>query len=175
MTPRRRVAALAALTLLAGSGGFAAAAATTAAGDRPQVPRAVVRVHDYLTPGPSAEYGSDWGSIGEARALAWRAPAATGSAVVEASFQYRTHGPGPFTLSVGVREVGGPRVAVRPTSLVLAPAPDGAATTVRFLAPRLPGGQTYEAQLGVNSTPPPGGRNKIATRKVLLTVDSTAR
>ena len=174
MTTRRRLATLIAVTL-AGSGGFAASAATAADDDPPQVPAAVERVHHFYKAGPSAEYGSDWGGIGVVRPLAWRSPdAATGSAIIEASFQYRTHGPGPFQVSVGVKQVGGPRVTVRPDHLLLAPAPDGGATTVRFLVPALAGGQDYKAYLGVNSTPVAHGHNKIATRKVVLTVDRTA-
>lgn len=173
MTTRRRLATLVALTL-AGSGGFAAAAAT-AADDPPQVPAAVERVHRFYKAGPSAEYGSDWGGIGVVHPLAWRSPeGAAGSAIIEASFQYRTHGAGPFQLSVGVKQVGGPRVTVRPDHLLLAPAPDGGATTVRFLVADLAGGQDYQAFLGVNSTPPAHGHNKISTRKVVLTVDHTA-
>ena len=172
MTRRQRLAALIALTL-AGSGGVAAAAAT-AAQKPPKVPQAVERVHAYYRTGPSAVYGSDYGGLGGVAPLTWQEPEGVGgSAVVEASFQYRTHGTGPFDVSVAVKRAGGPRPTVRPGELVLAPAPDGGSTTVRFVVPELPGGHTYQAYLGVNSRPTPAGHNKVTTRKVVLTVDAT--
>ena len=171
MITRLRLAALAAVILVGSSG--LVAAAVIAPGDHVQAPAPVERVHRFYAAGPSALYGSDFGSIGVVRPLVWQVPGTDPrTGVAEVSFQYRTRGPGPFVITLGVREAGGARSTVRPDQLVLASAPDGASTTVRFLVPDLAGGATYRATVGVNSTSPDRGHtNKITTSKVLVTVD----
>lgn len=169
MSTRRRVVSLLALVLV-GSGGFAAAHALAPA---VKSPSPVERVQRYYGVGPSAVYSGDSGGIGGVSPLQFEAPgAASRTGVVEASFAYRTRGQGPFVVSVGVRETGGDEVTVRPGELKLAPAPHGASTTVRFFAPALVDGTTYEAHLGVNSVfAGPRGTNAVHTRHVVLTVD----
>ena len=169
MSTRRRLASVLALVVLA-SGGVVAAQAL-APGVRQPSP--VERVDRYYRTGPSAVYSGDSGGIGQVSPLEFQAPgAASRTGVVEASFSYRTRGQGPFVVSVRVGEVGGDRVTVRPGELPLAPAPQGGSTTVRFLAPGLVDGTTYEAYVGVNSVfPGPRGTNAVRTRHVVLTVD----
>lgn len=170
MVTRRRLL-LPVLLLLVGSGGFVTAAALTAERAVKQ-PTPVERVHRYYLAGPSAVYDGDSGGIGQVQPLRFETVGGTSRVgVVEASFGYRTRGTGPFVVTLGVREAGGPRVTVRPEQLVLAPAPEGGATTVRFLAPDLAGDTTYEAFLGVNSVFAGTGRNAVHTRRVVLTVE----
>lgn len=166
---RRRVAVLTALAL-AVLAGFTASQAF--AGDpTPSVPAPVERVEQFYPAGPSAEYGGDSGSIGAVDPVVWQAAADTAqTAVIEVSFQYRTVGPGPFVVYVGVHQVSGARAVSQPGELSLAPAPDSTATTVRFLVPDLAAGPTYKAYVGVNSSTA-GGHNKIVTRKMLVTVE----
>ena len=154
------------------STGGVATAAVLRADPPPKQPAAVERVSQYTRLGPSATYGSDYGGIGEAKPLVFdvtQPDAQTG--VVEASFSYRTRGPGPFTMALRVKAVGGDPVAVRPGAVVLASAPDGDVSVARFLVRDLQPGVTYEAHLGVNSRTVQGGQNVIRTKKVLLTVD----
>jgi hypothetical protein len=169
MSIRRRVVSVLVLVLV-GSGGFVAAQAFAPA---VREPGPVERVQRYYGTGPSAVYDGDSGGIGQVAPLQFLAPgAATRTGVVEASFSYRTRGPGPFVVTVRVGEVGGDRVTVRPGDLPLSPAPHGASTTVRFLAPALADGTTYEAALGVNSVfAGPRATNAVHTRHVVLTVD----
>ena len=137
------------------------------------MPSPVERVQRYYGLGPSAVYSGDSGGIGQVSPLEFQAPgAASRTGVLEASFSYRTRGAGPFVVTLRVGEVGGDPVTVKPGELTLAPAPDGASTTVRFLAPELVDGTTYEAYLGVNSVfAGPRGTNAVHTRHVVLTVD----
>ncbi|MFC5176917.1 hypothetical protein [Nocardioides taihuensis] len=169
MSFRRRVVSVLVLVLV-GSGGFVAAQALAPTVEQPGP---VERVHRYYGAGPSAVYDGDSGGIGQVSPLQFQAPgAASRAGVVEASFSYRTRGPGPFVVSVRVGEVGGERVTVKPGELPLARAPHGGSTTVRFLAPELVDGTTYEAYLGVNSVfAGPRATNAVHTRHVVLTVD----
>lgn len=166
---RHRLAVLSALAL-AVLAGFTASQAF--AGDpTPTVPAPVERVEQFYAAGPSAEYGGDSGSIGSVDPLVWQIEGAVAqTAVIEASFQYKTVGTGPFVVTLGVREVGGTSVAGHPERLTLAPAPDGATTTTRFLVAGLQPGQSYKAFVGVNSVFGQG-HNKVATRKMLVTVE----
>ena len=166
---RRRLAALSVLAL-ATAAGFSASQAV-ADGPAPSVPAPVERVEQYYVTGPSADYAVDTGAIGTVDPVVWDLPGdAARSAVVEASFQYRTIGAGPFVVTLRVHQVGGETPAVEPAQLTLAPAPDGDTTSVRFLVPDVPGGHTYKAFVSVNSHPTPG-HNRIATRKLLVTVE----
>lgn len=141
-------------------------------GQQAAVPTSVQRVVRYYAEGPSADYDGDAGSIGTVGPVVLTVSGeAVSTGVVEVSFQYRTRGPGPFVVNLGVREVDGPRATVRPDELTLAPAVDGASTTVRFLVPALAGGSTYEVHLGVNSVFRGRGVNRVSTRKVLVTVE----
>jgi len=134
----------------------------------------VERVQRFYLAGPTADYSGDSGGIGTVAPLVWtQSSDEPATAVVELSFQYRTRGQGPFVVDLGVREVDGKRTVVRPEELTLAPAPEGSTTTVRFLVPHLASGRTYEAQIGVNSVFPAKGVNRIGTRKVVLTVESS--
>lgn len=166
---RRRLVLLFVL-LLATVAGFTASQAL-ADNPTPAVPSPVERVEAFYAIGPSADYAVDTGAIGTVDPVVWDLPGdAARSAVVEASFQYRTIGAGPFVVTLRVHQVGGETPAVEPAQLTLAPAPDGDSTSVRFLVPDLPGGHTYKAFVSVNSHPTPA-HNRIATRKLLVTVE----
>jgi hypothetical protein len=158
------------LVLVATLGSTGIAVASTVEQQAVQQPAQVERVHRFYRTGPSAEYHGDAGGIGQVRPLRFETTGgAPRVAVAEASFGYRTRGAGPFVVTLRIGEVDGPQVTVRPEELELAPAPDGAATTVRFLAPELAAGATYEAHLGVNSVF--ARRNTIHTRGVVLTIE----
>ena len=170
MVIRRRLVPVALLALLATT--LVAVASASTRQEVVQQPSAVERVHRYYRAGPSAVYDGDSGGIGQVRPLRFETTGGLSRvAVAEASFGYRTRGAGPFVVTFGIDQVGGPRVIVRPEQLVLAPAPDGAATTVRFLAPELADGATYKAYLGVNSVFAGRGRNAVHTRRVVLTIE----
>ena len=169
MSTRRRVASVLAFVLV-GSGGVVAAQAL--APDGVKQPSPVERVQRYYPSGPSAVYGSDFGGIGGIDPLRFGLPGGGRQAgVVEASFGYRTHGQGPFYATLDVRDAADHRVGVRPGRVVLARAPGGTSTTVRFLARGLDGGERYRADFGVNSVAPPSGTNRVTTRTVVLTVE----
>jgi len=150
-------------TLLLGT----AVAAVALRANPPRDPQPVQSAHRYWASGPSATYGSDYGALGVVRPLRVAVPEGTYDAVVTVSFDYRTHGPGPFLADLDL-----PRVATRPDSHPL-PAADGAPATVRFLVEDLAGGRTYDFAPVVNSTTRPFGGNRITTRRVLVTVDLT--
>lgn len=169
MSTRRRVAALVAFVLV-GSGGFAAAQALSPRGT-PEQPAPVARVSRFYLAGPSAEYGSDYGGIGEVRPLRLQAVGTGHETVVTASFTYRTRGEGPFVMNAWLEGAPGTDIRVRPGEVALAPSPLRTTTTVRFLAPDLEDGQTYRVHLGVNSQMADHGRNVVRTSKVLLTVE----
>ena len=169
MTSRRLLVCLVSLGCLA-TGGAAAGAALAA--NEPRQPDPVERVHRFYPAGPSARYSYDLGSIGAVRPLVLtvtEAEAQTG--VAELSFSYHTKGPGPFVVSLGVKEVGGPEAAVRPDQFGLRPAPHGGTGTVRFLVPRMEAGSTYRVYPSVNAVFQPDGVNRITLHKTLLTVD----
>ena len=179
MVARSRTAALVTLSLV-GLGGFVSSAAV-APGDR--VPAPVERVHRYYIEGPSADYVSDSGSVGQLPMLIWEPGDVDQTAVVEVSFVYRTVGRGPFEMTVragdpdadpGDDGTGG-QVAVRPRGFALAPVPRRTPMTVRFIVPALSSGQRYGLRVGVNSVFPDRGRNLIRTSKMLVTVELTAR
>ncbi len=171
MAYRRRIAALVALNVI-GLSVVAAAAVGSEPDDPVLEPTSVQRVQRFYSDGPHAYYEDDVGNLGGVPALEWVTPGdGTAAAVIEISFQYRTRGQGPFYLTFGVREVGGPPVTVRPTKFSLAPAAGRQTATVRFLAPDLESGQAYAASVGVNSVAVVGSVNRVDTRKVLMTVE----
>jgi len=165
-------------TVLAVAGAAVGATGALTGTDRAAVPTEVVRVSAYYPAGPSAEYGSDYGGIGEVDPVRFRVPdgGASYDAVVTVSLQYRAHGGGPFTFGLRVEDAAGKPVGARPQGLRLAPAAPPAGTTLRFLVRGLAPGSVYDAAIGVNSAfQTGGGRSVVTTSKVLVTVDLSPR
>jgi hypothetical protein len=169
MTRSRTLVVALLLLLLAGT------ATAYAAATRSHAPVTVVRVTQHWGQGPSAEYGSDYGGIGEVHPLTFTVPdAATAyDAVITIGLQYSTHGPGDFVVDTLLRLPHfGKVVTTRPAQLRLARLDEPTSTTVRFLARDLPAGTTYEVSPTVNSHPS-SRPNRIVTSRVVLTVDLT--
>ena len=174
MILRRSLLALVVLPLVAGGG--LVASATLPAGQVAEEPAPVTRVQHFYPHGPAAEYGSDYGSLQGMPPLLLQVPAgADRSGVLEVSFRYRTKGPGPFRIHPEVRDADGRTVTARPGTFVLAPAPGGDSTTLRFLAPRLAGGESYEVSIAANSTSTDRGTQWLRTHALVLTVELSSR
>src|SRR6476619_2275952 len=113
MTTRQRIALLIAVIVVGSSGLLAAAG--LAAGGPVRTPAPVDRVQRFYAVGPSAEYESDFGSIGVVDPLHWTVPDDMArTAVVEVSVQYSTKGHGPFVMTMDVRDAHRHRLTLRP-------------------------------------------------------------
>lgn len=180
MTPARLAVPLV-LAASLGLGGAAVAGVlpTLDRASADPTPAPVVRAHAFVKTGPGASYEGDSGGLLVIDPVVVEVPddATRYDAVVTVSFHYATSGPGPFKVSLGMRESGdGPRARVRPGgSQPLRAAGRGDTTTVRYLVTGLAGGTSYDIELGANSTSPRRGSNEISTGRVLVTAELTPR
>ena len=168
MTSTRRALATVLAVLAVLVLGTAAAAYALRAGP---VPQSVQREHRFWADGPTVSYGSNYGSISAVHPLFVEVPADAEAydAVVTVSFEYRTSGRAPFTMSAGAQGVD-----ERPGRRPLPAREQWTSATMQFLLPSLEAGKRYRFSPGPSATPASGaGENRIYTRRVLMTVDLT--
>ena len=175
MELKRTQKMIAVLVVAAALMGCAAERTGASQADGRAVPGAGVhRAQRYYGAGPSAEYGSDFGSIGVVTQLRIPFPVGTTSdVVVTISMDYRTSADDKFVVGALVRRDGrfGPVVKVRPRKRVVAASTTGTSTTAVFLISDLPGGHDYFFSPTVNVPSRVGNRGFITTRHVVFVVD----
>jgi len=152
------------------------AAEGTGQAEQKAVPGAeVARATRYYGIGPSAEYGSDFGSIGEVSQLRISSPSGTTfDVVVTISMDYRTSADDTFVVGALVRRDDrfGPVVDARPEERVDAAATTETSSTTVFLIDAMAGGHDYFFSPVVNVSDRTGNRASIRTRHVIFVVDA---
>lgn len=161
-----------------GAAALADAAVRSHTSDRVTGPATgLIRTTKSWDVGPSAEYGSDFGSIGEVHALRLTLPAgSTYDAVVTVALDYRTSpSPDRFVTRLVVREGErfGPIIASDPNGRPLAVSTSRSSATVTFQMADLQGGIEYWVMPSVNVLYRDTNAS-ITSTDVLAVVDATA-